>query len=125
MRGLSLLELMIVCAIISILAAFSLPVYSHYLVRAKRLQAAIELTHLAAALERYYTLHNTYQEAALGIAKNDSYQFIVSAATDSEYRLVAKPRGRQAEQDTLCGALTLNALGEKGITGPGRSAECW
>ena len=131
LSGFSLLELMIVLAIISTLTVLSFPLYSQHFIRAKRLEAAITLSKLAVALEQYYTLHNTYQQATLAILgfpekiADNRYQLQIITATETDFRVRANPFNEQAKLDKRCGALLLNSQGEKSITGPGKLLDCW
>lgn len=129
--GFSLLELMITLSIIGIMMSMALPIYSHHLIVARRAEAATTLFKLALAMEKYHVENNTYQSATLGnlhfteiIAKNN-YQLIIQTATQHDYVLIARPLGEQAKKDTLCGALTLNAVDEKNIMGTGKITDCW
>ena len=60
MRGVTLLELMIVVVIISILAAVAYPNYRQFAARAKRNEAKAMLLEIAAAQERYYLQNSRY-----------------------------------------------------------------
>jgi type IV pilus assembly protein PilE len=129
-KGFHLFEILIVLCIIGILAAFSTPLYSNYIVKAHRLEAEISLKKLAAALEQFYTEHDTYSGATLQnlgfesiIAKN-SYQLKILNMNHSGYTLEAIPLGVQAEKDILCGRLTLDSLGEMKIEGTGQVTDC-
>ncbi|MDZ7752599.1 MAG: type IV pilin protein [Gammaproteobacteria bacterium] len=65
-HGITLIELMIVVAIIGILAAIAYPSYQEYIIRANRADAQGALTGLGAAMERHYTQNGSYTAAAAG-----------------------------------------------------------
>lgn len=60
MSGFSLMELMVVVAIIGILAAFSVPNYYRYLAKAKQTEVALNLASLHTAQQLYFLEHNCY-----------------------------------------------------------------
>ncbi len=63
--GFSLVELLIVMAIIAILIAVAYPLYTSHLVKGRRNQAEIALLYLASQLESFYSVQNSYQGATL------------------------------------------------------------
>ncbi len=58
--GVTLLELMIVVAIIGILASIAYPSYRDYLDKTYRVDAMGALSSFANAMERFYAVNNTY-----------------------------------------------------------------
>lgn len=130
-NGITLIELLIVLTILGILSAFCIPLYSAHIAKEKRLEAALTLNKLALAMEHYYIEHMSYEEVTLeklGFSKiiaDNRYQLIIQAATENDFKLAATPLDAQAKVDSLCGTLTLNSLGEKGVTGPGQVIDCW
>lgn len=129
--GFQLIELMIVIAIIGILVSIGVPLYSVYTMQANRLEAANTLSRLAIAMEEYHAATHTYQTATLAllhfpeqIAKNH-YRLAIAKADDQDYLLSAIPLGQQAQRDRMCGELTMDANGEKGVHGSGKVEECW
>ncbi|WP_156504400.1 type IV pilin protein, partial [Oleiphilus sp. HI0066] len=62
-QGFSLIELMIVVAIIGILAAIAYPSYQENVASTHRANAQSELMGLSSALERWYTQNNHYSNA--------------------------------------------------------------
>lgn len=59
-KGFTLVEIMVVIAILAILAAIAIPVYSSYVKDAKFAQAKSNLVLLSTLMERYYQNHNAY-----------------------------------------------------------------
>ncbi len=58
--GFTLVELMVVIAIISILAAVSIPAYFNHLMRTRQSKAITELMAIKAASERYFVENGAY-----------------------------------------------------------------
>lgn len=67
-RGFTLIEVMIVVAIIAILASVALPSYQEYILRARLVEGTNELSTLRARMEQYFQDNRTY--AATGVAPN-------------------------------------------------------
>lgn len=141
-RGLTLIELMIVVAVIAILAAIAIPAYDDSVRKARRGQAKADLVALAQHLERCFTVNNSYLAACSGVGadldfsvgtwgvspRSDTpgapvyYQIsAVAGATATTYTLQAVPQGDQARD--VCSTLTLTQAGVRG-TSSGR-ADCW
>jgi type IV pilus assembly protein PilE len=105
-RGFTLIELMVVVAIVAILAAIAVPSYQRHIVKTNRQDAMAVLQSAAQAMERYYAKHNNdYTDAEAGkdfpnqapvdgIAKYD-VQFDGTPDLTS-YKLRAIPKGSQA-----------------------------
>ena len=68
-NGFSLIELLIVIAIIGILAGIAYPNYQEYVARARRADAKTVLLENAQFLERFYTQNGTYVGAALPVTE--------------------------------------------------------
>lgn len=62
-RGMTLLELMVALAIVAILAAVALPVYTGYSVRAHRASAQADLLRCAQGMERHAVARGDYRLA--------------------------------------------------------------
>ena len=132
-RGFTLIELMIVVAIIGILAAIAYPSYDEYVKRGNRTEGQALLSDASARQERYFGQNNAYITSDADIAKlglrngntSETGKYTLSVGTnngDGGYTLTAE----QQFGDTKCGNLTLTALGAKDRTGSGKTAaECW
>lgn len=127
--GFTLIEIMIVVAIIGILASIAYPSYQEYVLRGNRVEGMALLNDAAARQERYYAQNNTYADtvAKLGIparSNNGLYTLAISDTTASTYTLTAAPGGAQVK-DTKCGTLGLNQAGTKTKTGTAALSDCW
>jgi type IV pilus assembly protein PilE len=131
MRGFHLIEILSTVAILSILVALSLPIYSQYTIGVKRIEAENTLSKLAIAMEKFHVEHNTYENATLEalhfpatIVRNN-YRLTIQTAANNHYILIAEPLGKQAEKDQHCAGLILYSNDKKGVTGSGNVEECW
>lgn len=133
MRGVTLVELMVVVMVISILAAVSIPAYRSYSIRAKRTDAKTQLLATAQQLERCYTRVIDYQECvefpinipldAAGTAVTYQIADPGAALTQNAFLLTATRQNSQTRDDD-CGDFTLNERGVRGVT-EGDPARCW
>ncbi len=135
MAGFTLIEVMIVVAIIAIIAAFGIPSYNSYMEKTRRVDAVTMLSEIAGEQQRFFTENNRFAEdltemgypSAAMLSENGYYSVSVTDNTASTYIITAAPvaDGPQAG-DTDCGSLTINSAGIKGVTGADRPAdECW
>lgn len=73
MAGFTMIELMIVVAIVTILASIALPAYQDYIRRSQVSEAFAELSSLRTSLEQYYQDNRSYANGgACGIAMPSS-----------------------------------------------------
>lgn len=95
--GFTLIELMIVVAIVALLATLVIPSYQESVKSSKRADAKGVLMNAANAMERYFTANNTYDGAAVGsdgipdqspLTGTANYNISV-ATNDSSYTLTA------------------------------------
>ncbi|MBC7991790.1 MAG: prepilin-type N-terminal cleavage/methylation domain-containing protein, partial [Rhizobacter sp.] len=61
-QGFTLIEIMIVVAIIAVLAAFAIPQYRDYVLRGQLIEASNGLSAMRANMERYYQDNRTYAD---------------------------------------------------------------
>lgn len=128
-RGFTLVEAMVVVAIIGILAAIAYPAYTAYLVKARRSAAVTCLQQNAQFLERHYTTNLSYAGATgpeiCDPDLADYYTFTYSVTPAAKvFTIQAAPTSRQ--NDPECGALTLNQQGVRTEGGAATSAAaCW
>lgn len=69
-RGFTLVEVMVVIAILAIIAAIAIPIYSHYIKDAKIGRAESNLVLLSTLMERYYQNNNTYPASNPALTPN-------------------------------------------------------
>lgn len=121
--GFTLVELMIVVAVVAILAAIALPSYQEHVRKSRRVDTQTAMLELAQFMERHYTTNNSYAGAALpsGVTGRvaDFYTITLSAQSAQAYTLQAAPTGKQSA-DT-CGTLTLAHTGARTPA----TAGCW
>ena len=135
-QGFTLIELMIVVAIIGILSAIAYPSYQAYIRRGARADARAGLMAAQQWLERAVTATGTYPTtlpATLQATANDpnNQRYLINFAagnTKARFTLAATPRGDQVN-DT-CGTLTLDNTGLRGANGilataAGYNPDCW
>ncbi|WP_462387429.1 type IV pilin protein [Acidovorax sp. Q11] len=135
-RGFTLIEVMIVVAIVAILTAIALPSYTEYVRRGHRAEARAALLQAAQWMERAATATGTYPATAsfpatLTTIKSGRYTIALasppaSAASGTAYTLTATPAGGQAGD--RCGSYTLTHTGVRGAASAASATlitECW
>ena len=128
-RGITLIELMIVVVVLSILAAVAYPNYRNYVARAKRTEAKAALLRIATNQERFYLQNSTFTQdmTLLGFSSDpfttdsDSYRVWVSFADASTFTAIADYIPSDDEVNK-CDTFTIDAPGAKGSA---PLTDCW
>ena len=135
-QGFTLIELMIVVAVIGILSAIAYPNYTEYIRRGHRADARAGLLQAQQWLERAATATGQYPTAALPAAltwasdTSKRYTIATTSATSTSYTLTATPKSPGPQASDKCGTYTLSNTGLRGANGKtsgqsGYDTECW
>lgn len=132
-RGISLIELLVVVTVIGILVQVVYPSYTDHLRKARRADAQTALLELGQHLERHYSENGTYTGASLPFdhiprdGENATYTLaFFDEVTPTRWTLAATPRGRMA--DDRCGNLYLDHTGRRSQGGRPTNptdGSCW
>ncbi|MCB1672046.1 MAG: type IV pilin protein [Gammaproteobacteria bacterium] len=151
-QGYTLIEILIVVAILGILAAVAIPSYQNSVLTSNRSVAHAALLDLANRQEQFYLDNRTYStdltdlgypaamvfsnSGSSAVAINDNHSLVASTSTERLYfvqidagnattfALSAVPQLTQAG-DSECGTLGLSSTGVKAETGSGSVSDCW
>lgn len=141
-KGFTLIELMIVIAIVAILSSIALPSYSSYVARSKRADARGQLLQAAQFMQRFYAANDQFVvdragtpiATAMPVSLRQSpsqgtalYALVITAsAAPAGYTLTMAPVAGASMANDPCGSYTLNSSGVRGVTGGTLSLdECW
>ena len=122
--GFTLIELMIVIAIIGIISAIAYPSYNSYMTKSRRADAKVSLTKMADAQERWYLQNSTYTTDVANVggatSPDGNYTMAITSADVNGYVMTATATANQAN-DTRCAVFTLSSTGAKTAT----NTTCW
>lgn len=125
-KAFTLLELMIVVAIVGILASIAIPSYQESVRKSRRADAAGALYVFANSMERFFTVNNTYVDAP--DEDDTDYYELSKTANATTYTLSAAPISGSAQVGDDCGTLTLTHTSEEAVTGQSHgytAGDCW
>ncbi len=133
-QGFTLVEALIVVALIAVLAVMAMPHYSQYVMRGHRAHARAGLMKLAQWMEREATVRGTYPlnaDIAAGqlTVEGGRYVLAVSSETGWTYQLSATPTGAQTTDP--CGSFHIDHTGQRSqgataqVHAPLDSKSCW
>lgn len=114
--GFTLIELLVAVAVVAILVAMAVASYDFAMVKTRRGAAKACLVSGAQFMERYYTLHFSYEDAVLPDCEDDVTDFYAvgfdGTPDEDSFRIQAVPRANQ--NDTTCGTLSIDQAGARG-----------
>ena len=133
--GFSLIELMIVVAIVAILASVAYPSYRDSVLKGRRGEARAALAELMQQQERYMTQNNTYLAFAdtatssvfknfSGDSKAKASYWIGSRACSGDIKICVEVFGTPKYTDPDITELTITSTGVKSCTGT-KTSVCW
>ena len=139
-RGFSLIELMVVIAIVAILSNIAASSYRNYVLRAARTEGRMALLAIQVAQEKFFLQRNQYAQdiatvradppaglgistlSAAGVTPGGAYTISFVAPTATTYTLQAVATGSQTKDTAACLTFTIDWQGAR--TPPDTSG-CW
>ncbi len=134
-KGFTLIELMVVVAIVGILAAIAYPSYTEQVARSRRTDAQEALLETAQWIERQYTVSNAYNKkgdnstidtAALpGLKPKSAEAYTLSFVTVTADTFNLQMVPKNVMSGDKCGTYALTNTGAKSVSGTAGLATCW
>jgi type IV pilus assembly protein PilE len=127
-RGFTLIEIMIVIAIIGIVITIGYPSLTEYMKKARRTEIASLLSEQAQILERHYSKSNVYSSVTGLSAGNDFYTITATTLTDQAFTLTAVRRTGSSMATDKCGDLTIDNTGKRDVVNAAAGVtakDCW
>lgn len=123
--GFTLIEIMLVLAVLGILLSLAMPSYRDFLTRTHRTDALGQLMLIATCQERVRAATGRYDTAQCLPGTGAHYRYVYLATEnqpDLYFQAAAVPLGAQTVD--FCGRLSLDALGAR-AAGSGDTSRCW
>jgi type IV pilus assembly protein PilE len=140
--GVTLVELMVVVAIVAAIFAIAFPSYERYIVRAKRAVGQNAVLQVADRQQQFFMDNKRFAADMTNLGFNANpwivdddgastvagdadavYSLALSNVTATTWTVTATPLNGQLSRDTDCGNLTITQAGTKGSSGGGDN--CW
>ena len=126
-RGFTLIEIMIVIAIIGIMLTIGIPSYTEYVKKGRRAEVVSLLSEQAQSLERFYTKNNIYT-GITGLSTGNDFYTITPTITDQTFLLTATRKTGTAMATDKCGDFTLTNTGVRSMNNATTgltTKDCW
>jgi type IV pilus assembly protein PilE len=134
-RGFTLIEVMVVVAIIGILATIAYPSYTEQIAKGRRSQARVQLLAAQQWMERFYSENYRYDKNSADVAADDDSQFkarfttspppgegsalydiaLVTPLARDTYTIRATRTSGTTMAADKCGDFTIDSMGRKSI----------
>jgi len=135
--GLTLVELMVVVAVMAIISAVAYPLYTNQTQKARRADAKITLESIAMAQERFYTINGSYAATVAALSSDPAmpdnvwqsststegyYTIALTQGTNQDFTATATRAAGGRQANDSCTSFTLNHQGAK-TSNP--TTGCW
>ncbi|WP_405122847.1 type IV pilin protein [Pseudomonas sp. M20] len=126
-RGFTLIEIMIVIAIIGIVITIAAPSYTEYLKKGRRAEVVSLLSEQAQSLERFYTKNNVYT-GITGLSTGNDFYTLTPTVADQTFLLTATRKAGTSMATDKCGDFTLTNTGVRSMNNATTgltTKDCW
>ena len=126
-RGFTLIEIMIVIAIIGIVITIGYPSLTEYVKKGRRADVVSNLSEQAQILERFYSKNNVYT-GVTGLSTGNDLYTITPTITDQTFLLTATRKTGTAMATDKCGDFTLTNTGVRSMNNATTgltTKDCW
>ena len=131
-RGFTLIELMLVVAVLAIIFSIAYPTFLDHIRKSRRSDAKAALMDAATKMERHYTQFGRYSailasSGILGASPEGLYAITatITGANSQTFTLTATPQAGNDQANDKCGNFVINEAQQKTVSGSLTADECW